>query len=51
MIRIRWKRQRILAQKRKSFGDRKKVAESKIIESKLNLIRKLKLNKMEKNEK
>ena len=50
MIIIRWPREKILAQKRKSLEDVKNVAKLKLIESKLNLIRKLKLNEMKKNE-
>lgn len=48
MITIRWPRKKNLAQKRKSFGDVKNVAELNLIESKMNIIRKLKLNEIEK---
>ena len=48
MIIIRWPRKKNLAQKGKSLEDGKKVAELNLIESKLNLIKKLKLNEMEK---
>ena len=48
MIIIRWLCEKILAQKRKSLEDVKNVAKLKLIESKLNLIRNLKLNEIEK---
>ena len=48
MITIRWPREKNLLKKRKFSGDGKNVAELKLIENKINLIRKLKLNEIEK---